>query len=108
MNCNLFFFTDLTGELHFGKIGTNDVIKARIAAGLDIYNPFESYFYASVGEFTIQKILNAFNVGLTLPKVLGDTGFPKGIVVAYSGNPCLLYTSPSPRDKRQSRMPSSA
>ena len=24
------------------------------------------------------------------------------------GNPCLLYTSPSPRDKRQSRMPSSA
>ena len=29
----------------------------------------------------------------------------------YSGpllNTCLLYTSPSPRDKRQSRMPSSA
>ena len=25
----------------------------------------------------------------------------------YTG-PCLLYTSPSPRDKRQSRMPSSA
>ena len=24
------------------------------------------------------------------------------------GNDCLLYTSPSPRDKRQSRMPSSA
>ena len=29
--------------------------------------------------------------------------------VVYSGvNSCLLYTSPSPRDKRQSRMPSSA
>ena len=25
-----------------------------------------------------------------------------------SGETCLLYTSPSPRDKRQSRMPSSA
>ena len=25
-----------------------------------------------------------------------------------TSNPCLLYTSPSPRDKRQSRMPSSA
>ena len=24
------------------------------------------------------------------------------------GDTCLLYTSPSPRDKRQSRMPSSA
>ena len=26
----------------------------------------------------------------------------------YEDNHCLLYTSPSPRDKRQSRMPSSA
>ena len=28
--------------------------------------------------------------------------------LARSNNNCLLYTSPSPRDKRQSRMPSSA
>ena len=28
--------------------------------------------------------------------------------VGLKGSPCLLYTSPSPRDKRQSRMPSSA
>ena len=28
--------------------------------------------------------------------------------VLVEGNICLLYTSPSPRDKRQSRMPSSA
>ena len=27
---------------------------------------------------------------------------------SWEANPCLLYTSPSPRDKRQSRMPSSA
>ena len=27
---------------------------------------------------------------------------------AHAGLFCLLYTSPSPRDKRQSRMPSSA
>ena len=30
-----------------------------------------------------------------------------GLVMARK-EPCLLYTSPSPRDKRQSRMPSSA
>ena len=32
------------------------------------------------------------------------------ILEQFSGEmlPCLLYTSPSPRDKRQSRMPSSA
>ena len=29
-------------------------------------------------------------------------------VATDSGISCLLYTSPSPRDKRQSRMPSSA
>ena len=29
-------------------------------------------------------------------------------VVNGKSIPCLLYTSPSPRDKRQSRMPSSA
>ena len=33
----------------------------------------------------------------------------KGEIVSILGpNGCLLYTSPSPRDKRQSRMPSSA
>ena len=36
-----------------------------------------------------------------------ENGNPNGDPDA--GNmPCLLYTSPSPRDKRQSRMPSSA
>ena len=36
-------------------------------------------------------------------KVLdGMLGFAAGVMI------CLLYTSPSPRDKRQSRMPSSA
>ena len=30
------------------------------------------------------------------------------LTINCHGNACLLYTSPSPRDKRQSRMPSSA
>ena len=39
--------------------------------------------------------------------------FVQGVVVGaltkrFEDAPCLLYTSPSPRDKRQSRMPSSA
>ena len=37
--------------------------------------------------------------------------YPSGVGL-HAGHPegytCLLYTSPSPRDKRQSRMPSSA
>ena len=35
--------------------------------------------------------------------VRGTVNLPHG-----TGKTCLLYTSPSPRDKRQSRMPSSA
>ena len=36
-----------------------------------------------------------------------ETQLTASLVVAADGR-CLLYTSPSPRDKRQSRMPSSA
>ena len=44
----------------------------------------------------------------------GQTAFedfkvvPPGTGIVHQVNICLLYTSPSPRDKRQSRMPSSA
>ena len=44
-------------------------------------------------------------------KVIADAGLPVTDVADHTGSPimlCLLYTSPSPRDKRQSRMPSSA
>ena len=46
---------------------------------------------ASVGlPFILKRVVDQLNVG--------ETSLPG----------CLLYTSPSPRDKRQSRMPSSA
>ena len=38
--------------------------------------------------------------------VIGDVTLEKNSSIWF--NACLLYTSPSPRDKRQSRMPSSA
>ena len=31
-----------------------------------------------------------------------------GLVIHVDVDPCLLYTSPSPRDRQKSRMPSSA
>ena len=37
-----------------------------------------------------------------------DAGQPALVAALEEFNACLLYTSPSPRDKRQSRMPSSA
>ena len=44
--------------------------------------------------------LQPLNIGLIL------IGVTLGLFIGAM--PCLLYTSPSPRDKRQSRMPSSA
>ena len=41
------------------------------------------------------------------PLANGLTHYPR-IVVFGGGYPCLLYTSPSPRDLARSRMPSSA
>ena len=39
---------------------------------------------------------------------LEDSNVSPSLVAVADVNDCLLYTSPSPRDKRQSRMPSSA
>ena len=48
----------------------------------------------------------------TLPKQINgeivDYKMTDGMGIGYVLMTCLLYTSPSPRDKRQSRMPSSA
>ena len=42
-------------------------------------------------------------------EVLAEFGVPFEVgVVSAHRTPCLLYTSPSPRDQRGSRMPSSA
>ena len=45
-------------------------------------------------------------LAIVIEKITSEHG-PIDIAVANAGI-CLLYTSPSPRDKRQSRMPSSA
>ena len=53
--------------------------------------------YGVVRDFTGHGVGTSFHSGLIIPHY--DTE-------QYAT--CLLYTSPSPRDKRQSRMPSSA
>ena len=61
--------------------------------GLVVKNLDESVsFYRDV--IGLSLVRNVERKGLSISKVLGYT--------------CLLYTSPSPRDQRGSRMPSSA
>ena len=51
-----------------------------------------------------KQALNRMDVGQILEVISTDQGSVRDFQVFA----CLLYTSPSPRDKRQSRMPSSA
>ena len=47
------------------------------------------------------------NAVLAAPSISLSTG-PSGVALAKLFERCLLYTSPSPRDRQKSRMPSSA
>ena len=55
-------------------------------------------------------ILDRIIIGRVEPHIYAFTTntVPNYLKVGDTYRPCLLYTSPSPRDKRQSRMPSSA
>ena len=68
--------------------------------------------YTSIGTYSFSEMLQLLThlsakTDLSIDQLLLTYGehFFGVIEVSY---PCLLYTSPSPRDKRQSRMPSSA
>ena len=89
--------------------------------GIDNMN---DYYDVKLKEYRLQKLLDSegfefhkLDVEATeeVDKLYSEFKFETVLNLAaragvrYSMvNPCLLYTSPSPRDKRQSRMPSSA
>ena len=56
-------------------------------------------------DCTPHLLVNADYPGVQVPSKFVSDG---QIVLNVSPTACLLYTSPSPRDKRQYRMPSSA
>jgi len=87
----------------------------------DIFNMDETgYFYRALPDKTLEIKTRACKGGklakdrVTLALTCSCTGETlKPIVIGKSKNPrcfrnCLLYTSPSPRDRTRSRMPSSA
>ena len=65
-------------------------------------------------SWSVAEALNTENKKLYLQAIHAahekaeETGKVQAIFYRNDHNICLLYTSPSPRDKRQSRMPSSA
>ena len=60
-------------------------------------------------EGRFEALQKKYEAEIAIAKSELDTYFSLGMGVAEHPHIiCLLYTSPSPRDKRQSRMPSSA
>ena len=60
-------------------------------------------------EKSIDKVLIISSMETGIAKAAKSKfGQENEIKVSINRDSCLLYTSPSPRDKRQSRMPSSA
>ena len=80
------------------------------------YDDVLPYFKKSENNEVFTNHLHGQNGPLNVAGLQHDNPFTRSFVEAGSKlykenddfNGCLLYTSPSPRDKRQSRMPSSA
>ena len=60
-----------------------------------------------VGKVTT-KVRPEIEYAVRVPPPVDDTPQPENIPLDILFEDCLLYTSPSPRDQRGSRMPSSA
>ena len=92
-------------DYRFYIITSNMLAMPWIATGVFVY---QSYVTSSKGwgEFTIAQSFMSYSIftvsTLLLAGPLIDKFSSRKLLI------CLLYTSPSPRDKRQSRMPSSA
>ena len=90
------FFSSIS-LAHIGHYNKFDKIEMEILRNDEVIG-YNNYFFKRDGEKTIVKNQYKFEV-----KLLSATIFK---VEGYGD--CLLYTSPSPRDRQKSRMPSSA
>ena len=67
-------------------------VQAKDGKTFDVINPARGDIIAQIADLSRVEVADAIHAAETARHVWA----------------CLLYTSPSPRDKRQSRMPSSA
>ena len=87
------------------SIGNTPLIKLKAASEITGCNIYGKAEYLNPGGSVKDRAALALIKDAEEKKLISKGGM---IVEGTAGNTCLLYTSPSPRDKRQSRMPSSA
>ena len=79
-----------------------------IALGAEGANVIVNDINAETAAETVEAIASAGGQAMSNLDDITDYDAAGGILKKTLDVYCLLYTSPSPRDKRQSRMPSSA
>ena len=96
--CNLFMSISITpvaphisglefgGRIEIGNLrcGRNKLLTAEAYVGINSLDNNQNYFYADRGKLTFQRFFDAFCISVTLPKPLGESGFPKGVKISFS------------------------
>ena len=74
------------GRVEIGKqsCSKGTLLTAEAYVGINAFNPKENYFYADIGSLTFQSLFDAFCIDVSLPRPLGDSGFPKGLKTSFS------------------------
>ena len=82
-------------------------------SGMTLGSIFRYVFSIVMARLLGAQMLGIYSLGnavTRIAEIFALMGLDNGVLrfVSRDTEDCLLYTSPSPRDKRQSRMPSSA
>ena len=87
---NHLVFSEFGAEVWVGKIkkgirNNDHAIKIAGYFGVDVNRPRDNYVYCSINAFTLKKVFEAFELGSpSMPDFVANTGFPQGIIIAYS------------------------
>ena len=84
-----------------GKI-TTDSLNSKETYGLGPTEFLKGEIVLFEGQSYVSKVVDSISHEVSKVPLVSAPFF------VYSSNSCLLYTSPSPRDRQKSRMPSSA
>lgn len=75
----------LGGQVRIGDETCGSPLIGSGFVGIDAVTPSENYYYVNVeGETTVTSVLNALCINVSMPRPLGESGFPNGFMSSFS------------------------